>query len=45
MVVQDGGVVKFAQLFGIGLGGDVVSIAAGEVGVIFEEETAFQGVS
>ena len=37
--------VKFAQLFGIGLGGDVVSIAAGEIGVNFEEETTFQDVS
>ena len=37
--------MKFAQLFGIRLGGDVVSIAAGEIGVIFEEETAFQDVS
>ena len=36
---------KFAQLFGIRLGGDVVSIAAGKIGVNLEEETAFQDVS
>lgn len=36
--------MEFAQVFGIRLGSDVVSIAAGEIHVIFEIISAFQNV-
>ena len=36
--------VEFAQVFGIRLGSDVVSIAGGEIDVIFEKISAFQNV-
>lgn len=36
--------MEFAQVFGIRLGSDDVSIAAGEIDVIFEKISAFQNV-